>query len=139
MTTEGAAGANRGGARSGGARALAVATMLLGAGMAGAPAVVGRWSAGPGDPPPPVIVRILGAREVLQGVAVAVRPSRTVIGAGILVDVAHAATMVAGAVLLPRYRRPTVLSGLLALASAVAGAVVRRSTPRAPSRSAGSC
>lgn len=107
-----------------GARTLGAVTVLIGAAMATRPGTVGSWAAGPGDPPPPAVVRVLGVREVLQGAAVAGRPGRSVIGTGILVDVTHAATMVAAALLLPRYRRSATVSGALAGLSAVAGLLV---------------
>jgi hypothetical protein len=81
-----------------------------------------RWAAGPDRPPPTWLVRVLGTRELVQGMAIAVRPSRTLLLAGCLVDLLHAASMAAAAVVAPRYRRPAVVSGLLAAASSAVGA-----------------
>ncbi len=107
-----------------GARVLAAATAVLGAVMATRPAAVARWVSGPDDAPPPVIVRVLGGRELLQGIAVGARPSRAVLGAGILVDTSHAISMVAAAWVFPQYRRSAAVSAAVAGASAVAAALI---------------
>ncbi len=95
--------------------------------MMAMPSVIGRWAAGQhGGAPAATVVRILGARELLQGVAVAVHPARPVVRIGIFVDLSHAATMAAAIGLFPRYRRPAALGGVLAAASAMAGTVALR-------------
>ncbi len=108
-----------------GARLWAVVTALIGAAMTAMPSLTSRWAAGrDGVAPATTVVRILGSRQMLQGIAVAAHPTRAVVGIGSLVDVTHAATMAAAVVLLPRYRRSAAVSGVLAAASAAAGTAV---------------
>ena len=102
-------------------RVVAAAAALLGVAMAARPDAVARAVAGPDHPPPPPEVRVLGVRELVQGIAVAARPTRTVIGLGILVDLSHAVTMVAATRVFPQYRRSAVVSAVLAVGSGVAG------------------
>jgi hypothetical protein len=68
------------------------------------------------------LVRVLGARLVLQHGAVLARPDRRLVDAGSAIDLLHAATM------LPllgshRYRRAALISGSLAATYAALGAV----------------
>lgn len=75
-------------------------------------------------PAPPAarrVVRLLGARVVLQEVAVLAVPIRPVVLLGAAVDALHAASMVATALASPRYRRAAALSAATASASAVLG------------------
>jgi hypothetical protein len=67
------------------------------------------------------VVRLLGARVVLQQVAVLAVPTRPLVLLGAAVDTLHAASMVATALASPRYRRAAALSAATASASAVLG------------------
>ncbi len=103
------------------ARLWGAGTALLGAGIAARPVAIVRWAAGGEQTPPTWVVRVLGLRQLLQGIAVGMRPTRAVIGIGVAVDLSHAVTMAAACRLLPRYRHSAILSGTVAAASAVAG------------------
>jgi hypothetical protein len=73
------------------------------------------------------VIRVLGARVVVQAVAVLVRPSSGVLTAAAAVEAVHAASMGAVAAASPRYRRAALISGAVAAVSAgVAGALARR-------------
>jgi hypothetical protein len=77
------------------------------------------------------IVRVLGARQAVQGVATALEPSAAVLGLGSVVDLSHALSMVPVIASWTRFRRPATISAALAAASAAMGAVLaRRSAPR---------
>ena len=76
--------------------------------------------------PPAWIVRLLGARLLVQGAPEALRPSSTVLRLGVLVDLTHAASMLAAGRVWPRYRRAALASAAAAGASAVAGALLVR-------------
>jgi hypothetical protein len=73
--------------------------------------------------PPRWLVRLLGARVVLQEVAVVTVPTRRLVLGGAAIDALHAASMVATAVAWPRYRRAAGISAAAATASAVLGLV----------------
>lgn len=102
-------------------------TAALGAAMVIRPrAVAGLVSSGASSPSP-VIVQVLGARQLLQGVAVMAsrgRPSLLTVGS--VVDGLHAASMLAAARWWPRYRQPALTSAAVAGSSAVIGALLRR-------------
>jgi hypothetical protein len=76
--------------------------------------------------PPAWIVRVLGARILIQAVAEAVSPSRNILRVGLVVDLTHAASMLAAAQVWPRYRRAALASAGGAGASIVAGALLVR-------------
>lgn len=110
------------------ARAWAAGTMAVGAALMSGPARTGYW-ASPGHPPPTGVVRILGARQLIQGIVVAVRPSQGIVVTGALVDLTHAASMIVIASLRRDDRRAALLSAALAGASAAVGvAVAQRGT-----------
>jgi hypothetical protein len=67
------------------------------------------------------IARLLGGRELVQGIITARHRSRLAIVSGAAVDATHAATMVALAVWRPAYRRPAAASALIAAAFSIAG------------------
>lgn len=79
--------------------------------------------------PPAWLVRVLGGRLLAQGLLEYTRPSQLVVLAGVAVDAAHAASMIAAAVLLPAYRRTAVASAAEATLSAVFAASVARQLP----------
>jgi hypothetical protein len=70
--------------------------------------------------PPAWIVRVLGARILIQAVPEAISPSPNVLRLGVVVDLVHAASMLAAARVWPRYRRAALASSGSAGASAVA-------------------
>lgn len=79
------------------------------------------------DPRVIVIARVLGARQLLQGVVTAWRPTRRVLEAGATVDAIHATTMVAASAANLGPRRLTIASAATAIIfTAVALALSRR-------------
>ena len=73
----------------------------------------------PASPTPRWLVRLLGTRVVLQQLVVLAAPSRRTVLLGAGIDALHAASMVAAARHWPAHRRPALLSGAVAAASAV--------------------
>lgn len=106
------------------ARCWAAVTVLVGAVITARPAAAGGWAAGPDRPPPAGVVRALGVREVLQGIVIAMRPTRTVVGVAALVDLIHALSMAVTPALIPHYRRPAAISGAAAAVSAAVGGLL---------------
>ncbi len=108
------------------ASALTVGQGVGGVILAVVPGRASRWSAVGGDAPPPWIVRLLGGRMLAQAAALEwvrrnrQRDERTALRAGALVDLLHAASMVAAAAFVPRYRRPALVSAGLAFTAASA-------------------
>jgi hypothetical protein len=96
------------------AAALGVANLLL---VARPDAVLSAVVVQP-PRPPRWVVRLLGARVVLQESAVIAIPSRRLVLGGALVDGLHAASMVLAAVVWPQYRRAAAISAATAAASA---------------------
>ncbi len=73
-----------------------------------------------GAPVPPLpVVRALGARSAVQQLVLLTRPSRDVARVAVAVDLLHAASMGAAAVLWPEYRRAELTSAGVALGSAL--------------------
>jgi len=72
------------------------------------------------------VARVLGGRQLLQGLVTARRPTRRILRIGAAVDVLHAATMVAAAAASVGPRRLTVASATLAAAFSAAGATQSR-------------
>ena len=79
-----------------------------------------------GGRPPLLLVRLLGARMLAQGLIQSGRPTRDVLLAGSGVDAVHALSMLAAAVRFPDYRRPALTSGTVAAAAAGIGAALGR-------------
>lgn len=71
-----------------------------------------------------LVARILGVRQLAQAALCAPAPTRDVLAVGSAVDVAHATSMIALAVISPRRRRAALLSAAVAGGFAGAGAVV---------------
>jgi uncharacterized protein YjeT (DUF2065 family) len=67
------------------------------------------------------ILRLLGARHVVQGVVTLVHPTATVVRAGAATDMLHAGTAAAWASWWPDARRPSALDAGIAAAFGVAG------------------
>jgi hypothetical protein len=70
---------------------------------------------------------LLGARQVVQGVVTATRPTSPVPAGGVVVDVLHAASMLGLAAVDRRSRRWALRSAAAAFAWAAAGGVAGRS------------
>jgi len=83
--------------------------------------------ADPADRDERVTVRVLGARHLLQAVVTAARPTSGTRRAGVAVDAAHAASMLALAAASPSHRRAALCSATTAGALVVAGLWVGRS------------
>ena len=109
------------------ARGWGAGTAVLGAAMLIRPkAVAGLVSSGASSPNP-VIVQVLGARQLLQGAAVLARTGRRwLLAGGAVVDALHAASMLGAAQWWPRYRQPALTSAAVAAGSAVVGALISR-------------
>lgn len=103
-------------------RALGVTQLALGAAALLRPRTVPGFVGGP--QPDPRIVRVLGARQVVQGAVTLAVPSRDVVCLGSLVDALHAGSLLP--LLGTRYRRAALVSGVLALSTAAAGRRVAR-------------
>ena len=88
---------------------------------------------GPLDPGAVAAVRVLGARQLAQAAVSAAAPSARLLALGAGADGAHALSMAVLALADPRWRRPAMVSGLVAAAFAAGGAVAAR---RAASRPA---
>ena len=89
---------------------------------------------GPLDPTTVRVVRVLGARQVTQaGLAqlwlARSFPAGPLAGLGAGVDALHALSMVPLALATPRWRRPALVSGLMAIAFAAAGVLAARRSP----------
>jgi hypothetical protein len=88
------------------------------------PQAVARLVSGTGFTPDTLVVRILGGRQLLQGTAVLIRPTPALVLGAAVVDVLHATSMIAAALIWPRYRRAALGSAAVAGASAAAGALI---------------
>lgn len=108
------------------ARGWGAGTAVLGAAMLIGPRVVAGLVSSGASSPSPVIVQVLGARQLLQGVAVMARPGRRLLLGGSVVDVLHAGSMLAAARWWPRYRQPALTSAAVAAGSAVVGGLISR-------------
>jgi hypothetical protein len=91
---------------------------------------VARLVSGTGPIPETAVVRILGGRQLLQGAAVLIRPAPALVIGALVVDVLHATSMLAAALIWPGYRRAAQTSAAVAGASAAAGALVLRGARR---------
>jgi hypothetical protein len=92
------------------------------------PHAVARLASGTGSTPDAAVVRILGGRQLLQGIALLIRPAPLLVIGGLAVDALHAASMVPAAVIWPGYRRAALTSAAVAGGSAVVGALIVRGT-----------
>ena len=84
------------------------------------------WSAARGDAPSDVVARVLGGRQLLQGIALIIRPDPPVVTVAVATDVLHAASMLLLGWIRPGYRRPALVSAAIAAASAGCGAIILR-------------
>ena len=113
-----------------GTRIWAAATAAAGAATLLRPHTVARLVSGSAPAPDTAVVRILGGRQLLQGTVLLIRPTSLLVIGGLAVDVLHATSMLAAAVIWPGYRRAALASAAVAGTSAVAGALILRTTPR---------
>ncbi len=112
------------------ARSWGAALAVLGAAMLVRPAAVAGVVSGGASTPPAGVVRVLGARQLVQGVAVVILPdSHLLLTGGSVVDALHAGSMLAAARWWPRYRRPALASAAVAGSSAVVGGLISRLRP----------
>jgi hypothetical protein len=86
-----------------------------------APAVLA--ASGPGPMPREPVVRVLGARRILQHVLVAGTSSPAIAWASVATDVLHSASMVAATRIWPQYRRAELTSAGIAAGAAVVTAL----------------
>jgi hypothetical protein len=84
---------------------------------------------GPLDPATLRVVRVLGARQLAQAGLALAFPAEPLLGLGAGVDALHALSMVPVAAAAPRWRRPALVSGLMAAAFAAAGVLAARRIP----------
>ena len=112
-------------------RTISAGSGLVGLAMVVEPARVTRLVSANRSEPPTWVVRLLGGRLVAQHALVLARPAHGTVLAGAVVDVLHAASMVAVAAVGRRYRRPAAVS---AAAAAVSAAVGMATAPRGASR-----
>jgi hypothetical protein len=92
------------------------------------------WSAeqqlgGPLDATGQQVVRVLGARQVLQAGLALAFPDEPLLGLGIGVDALHALSMLPVAVTVPRWRRAALVSALMGTAFATAGVLASGQLP----------
>ncbi len=98
-------------------RVLGGATAAIGGALVLRPTLARRASTGPATPNP-TIVRVLGGRQLAQGCLQVLIPAADVVAAGIVVDLIHAASMLAASLIWPAYRRPALTSMAIATATA---------------------
>ncbi len=110
--------------KAGSIRVLAGASAVAGLGLLVQPHRAAGWFSTTGAVPADVVVRVLGARQLVQGVVQFARPDPELVLAGAVVDVLHLISMVAAAAIWPPYRRPALASAAVAGVFAGAGAVI---------------
>lgn len=118
-------------------RIWALSTSMLGAVTVIRPDAVASFVSGGEDLPNANVVRLLGTRQLVQGIVLGLRPLPLVIAGAITVDVLHAISMVGLTAVRPAYRRSALASAATAAASAAAGILVShrravRTGPPAP-------
>lgn len=99
-------------------RIVGTVDCALGAILMTRPRAVARLASGAGPCPALWIVQVLGARLAAQGTALLLRRDQRTARIGLGVDVVHALSMLAASSLLPRYRRPAMVSATMATLSA---------------------
>lgn len=88
---------------------------------------------GPLDPRARLVVRVLGARQLIQAVLSGAAPSRAVLALGVEIDTLHALSMAALAAGDRRWRRAAGVSAISATCFALAGVLAaRHTTPPSP-------
>jgi hypothetical protein len=102
-----------------GTRALAAALGVANLFLVARPDAVLSAVAVPPPRPPSWVVRLLGARVVLQEAAVIAVPSRRLVLGCAVVDGLHATSMALAVIAWPQYRRAAAISAVTAATSAV--------------------
>lgn len=80
----------------------------------------------------PMVIRVLGGRQVVQAVATQLRTTPTVLVSGAVVDCLHAASLIALALAKRRWRRAAISEAVLAICGAIVGAAAARALQRRP-------
>lgn len=109
-------------------RPLWVALAAWGVALLAVPRWVAQFVGGPR--PPTAVVRVLGARRLLQSLVLLRWPTPGVASTAAVVDGLHAASMLAAARVWPRYRRAELASAVLAGCSATVTLLAGRSRRR---------
>jgi hypothetical protein len=104
-------------------RAVGAVDLAVGTVLVAAPELITRMLARPHNPVSTTVLRVLGLRSAAQGVALLIRPHRTVAAAAAAADLLHAASMVALARWRPGYRRPAAVSAVAATGTGAWAAV----------------
>lgn len=105
-------------------RVLGGLTAALGTGLLLQPHRLARRICGSQDVPNDVVLRVLGAREVVQGVAQIAYPKKDLVVSCIAVDALHVLSMLVLAAVWPSYRRAALASATMAGISVGAGAAL---------------
>ncbi|WP_155123512.1 MULTISPECIES: hypothetical protein [unclassified Actinoplanes] len=98
-------------------RAAAAARVAWGVALVAAPHRIPRYGAAPAV----AVLRVLGARQIVQGAVTLARPTPLVTGCGALVDALHAGTDLAAAAGSARWRPVALPDAVVALGFAAAG------------------
>lgn len=107
-------------------RLLAGAHLGQGAVLLARPQALPRAITADRGTPPHWIVRVLGARILLQAGVETSRPRPVILRLGVAVDLTHAVSMLGAACIWPRYRRAALASAGSAAASALVGTLIIR-------------
>lgn len=105
-------------------RVLGAATAMMGGAFLLRPRALADRFSGGRSTPDDAIVRVLGGRQLVQGVAQIARPVPSVVLGGIVVDLIHTASMLVLSALWPTYRRSAFSSAAIASLFAAAGTAV---------------
>jgi hypothetical protein len=100
---------------------LTVGRMAVGLGLLVRPEAGARLLGARVDPRSRLVIRALGARHVLQAAVLAGMPSRRAARRGVAVDLVHACSAAALALVDRQRRRPALIDAGVATAFAVAG------------------
>lgn len=74
--------------------------------------------------PAKIVLRVLGARQLAQGLIVLLRPDELTLAGGSGVDALHGSSMLALALIMPEFRKPALISAALAGLSATFGGII---------------
>jgi hypothetical protein len=106
-------------------RLLGAVHLSLGAALIVRPGSVTRMLGGR-TPPRRWVIRLLGARSLVQGAVTAAVPDRPIVTVGAFVDAVHALSMIVAAAVSESQRRAAVLSAVVAAGCSAAGAAAAR-------------
>jgi hypothetical protein len=79
-----------------------------------------------------MVIRVLGARQVVQAVATQLRTTPTILLSGAVVDCLHAASLIALSLAKRRWRRAALPEAVLAICGAIASVAAAGALPRRP-------